>query len=48
MKAPENINFKKSNKMAFVYLSITMFSGLAAIAYILDEPEKKSTKTQKI
>jgi len=48
MKAPENINFKKSNKMAFIYLSITMFSGLAAIAYVLDDPKNKSTKSQNI
>ncbi len=34
--------------MAFVYISITMFSGLAAIAYVLDDPEIKSTKTKKI
>jgi|TARA_B100000315_G_scaffold258745_1_gene311954 hypothetical protein len=37
MKAPENINLKKSIKMAFVYISIVAFSGLAAIAYVLDD-----------
>ena len=34
--------------MAFVYLSITLFRGLAAIAYVLDNPKKKSHPTQKI
>jgi hypothetical protein len=34
--------------MAFVYLYITMCSGLAAIAYVLDNPKKKSHPTQKI
>jgi uncharacterized membrane protein len=48
MKASENINSKRAKKMAFVYLSITMFSGLAAIAYVLDDPKKKSRPTQKI
>ncbi|MBT3991111.1 MAG: hypothetical protein HON14_02665 [Rhodospirillaceae bacterium] len=36
-------NFKKSKKMELAYITFLLFGGLAAIAYILDESEERTS-----